>query len=144
MTDDWTGEERRREAVSREEVNELREEITLLIRSVDNLANGIEQRFQRRSRFFARKRHQLVAFFVVYTLLASYGIGVLIDDHVQGCMVFGSVTDEVEQRRCNLLVPFHDHPIGGISNDDLDRAIERVRRRNWLQEQLSGEDGQTG
>lgn len=122
-------------AVTRSEVRGL----TGSVEALESAIGALTGKLDRQWRAGNIRRRRMAAYLAIYTLVISYGVGAMIDQHVNNCMTFGGVPDEQIQRICDVTVPFHPHPLGGISDDDFLEMIERAEE--VLQERARDREG---
>jgi len=99
-----------------------RADVAELIKNVKDLNNKLANQHIEQS----KKRRKLAAYLAIYTLVVAYAVGAMVDEHVKNCMTFGTVPSERTRLICNVTMPLHDHPIGGVTDEQLNRAVERV------------------
>lgn len=108
-----------------------RTEVASLIESVEGLESAIEglsEKMDRQWNAQGRKRRRLAVWLAAFVVVSAYAFVVAIDHHVGRCMTFGSVENERTQWWCDVTVPFHDHPIGGLSEEVMEDVIDRADR----------------
>lgn len=108
--------------VTRREVRGLTDSVGALEGAIEDMSRKLDRQWRASN----VRRRKTAAWLAMYTLVVAYGIGAAIDQHAKNCMTFGGVPDERIQRICDVTVPFHDHPLGGISDRDFLDMIERA------------------